>query len=188
MKKFITAALLCCTVIASAQQKSPEALKAAVAKAEAVAENPKKAVAPATWLKIGKAYMDAYNAPAGQLLLGASQTEIQLMLSGQSPKSQENVVLGGANYLKQVYDDKNLYFGSNGQLQMIEVTAPVFEDALASALKAYAKAGEVDVKQAKKKDVETALKDIAAKYLSEGLRSEERRVGKECRSRWSPYH
>src|SRR3989449_4086027 len=24
--------------------------------------------------------------------------------------------------------------------------------------------------------------------LPEGLRSEERRVGKECRSRWSPYH
>ena len=24
--------------------------------------------------------------------------------------------------------------------------------------------------------------------LSEMLRSEERRVGKECRSRWSPYH
>ena len=26
-----------------------------------------------------------------------------------------------------------------------------------------------------------------SKYIS-GLRSEERRVGKECRSRWSPYH
>ena len=25
-------------------------------------------------------------------------------------------------------------------------------------------------------------------YLSTGARSEERRVGKECRSRWSPYH
>jgi len=25
-------------------------------------------------------------------------------------------------------------------------------------------------------------------YLLKGLRSEERRVGKECRSRWSPYH
>src|SRR3712207_6874174 len=24
--------------------------------------------------------------------------------------------------------------------------------------------------------------------LADGLRSEERRVGKECRSRWSPYH
>ena len=27
-----------------------------------------------------------------------------------------------------------------------------------------------------------------AKELNEALRSEERRVGKECRSRWSPYH
>src|SRR2546429_5596368 len=25
-------------------------------------------------------------------------------------------------------------------------------------------------------------------YMEEGARSEERRVGKECRSRWSPYH
>ena len=25
-------------------------------------------------------------------------------------------------------------------------------------------------------------------FLLESLRSEERRVGKECRSRWSPYH
>ena len=27
-----------------------------------------------------------------------------------------------------------------------------------------------------------------AKTLQNALRSEERRVGKECRSRWSPYH
>ena len=27
-----------------------------------------------------------------------------------------------------------------------------------------------------------------AVYLGLGERSEERRVGKECRSRWSPYH
>ena len=25
-------------------------------------------------------------------------------------------------------------------------------------------------------------------YVLENMRSEERRVGKECRSRWSPYH
>ena len=31
---------------------------------------------------------------------------------------------------------------------------------------------------------------IGAKHLIDGMgnRSEERRVGKECRSRWSPYH
>src|SRR5687768_4717019 len=28
----------------------------------------------------------------------------------------------------------------------------------------------------------------AEKAMDEGARSEERRVGKECRSRWSPYH
>ena len=34
-------------------------------------------------------------------------------------------------------------------------------------------------------------KPYTGKYLHEktkGIRSEERRVGKECRSRWSPYH
>ena len=30
--------------------------------------------------------------------------------------------------------------------------------------------------------------DIAAVALGQHVRSEERRVGKECRSRWSPYH
>ena len=29
---------------------------------------------------------------------------------------------------------------------------------------------------------------VAIDVLSNGVRSEERRVGKECRSRWSPYH
>ena len=32
------------------------------------------------------------------------------------------------------------------------------------------------------------LQKDMGKRLSDALRSEERRVGKECRSRWSPYH
>ena len=37
--------------------------------------------------------------------------------------------------------------------------------------------------------VEEALEDLHARYAREDSgRSEERRVGKECRSRWSPYH
>ena len=31
-------------------------------------------------------------------------------------------------------------------------------------------------------------RDLAEYFPSTILRSEERRVGKECRSRWSPYH
>src|SRR5260370_34603737 len=33
-----------------------------------------------------------------------------------------------------------------------------------------------------------ALKGILADQVIPSMRSEERRVGKECRSRWSPYH
>ena len=38
--------------------------------------------------------------------------------------------------------------------------------------------------------VANLLKEIGASssVIAAGLRSEERRVGKECRSRWSPYH
>ena len=35
---------------------------------------------------------------------------------------------------------------------------------------------------------QVCLKQVAAPQPSAGTRSEERRVGKECRSRWSPYH
>ena len=32
------------------------------------------------------------------------------------------------------------------------------------------------------------FKSLGAQMVEIGCRSEERRVGKECRSRWSPYH
>ena len=34
----------------------------------------------------------------------------------------------------------------------------------------------------------TAMNVFAKAVVQRGKRSEERRVGKECRSRWSPYH
>ena len=33
-----------------------------------------------------------------------------------------------------------------------------------------------------------ALAEKGKKVITQKMRSEERRVGKECRSRWSPYH
>src|SRR2546430_10892288 len=51
--------------------------------------------------------------------------------------------------------------------------------------------GEPDVVMACAGDIPTletlAATDLIRKHLPD-LRSEERRVGKECRSRWSPYH
>ena len=39
-----------------------------------------------------------------------------------------------------------------------------------------------------KKTIPFTITSKRIKYLGINLRSEERRVGKECRSRWSPYH
>ena len=141
MKKTLIAltVLLSSAMIATAQQKSPEALRSAVDKAETAAENPKKAGKPDTWMKIGKAYVEAYNGPMGQLWIGASQAELQLVTGNAQPLSVETVDLGGTPCQKQVFADKDLYFNQNGQLVLINVTKPVYEDALAKALEAYAK-------------------------------------------------
>ena len=40
----------------------------------------------------------------------------------------------------------------------------------------------------KGKDIESCCVDFSECRWADPLRSEERRVGKECRSRWSPYH
>ena len=45
----------------------------------------------------------------------------------------------------------------------------------------FSPAFQRDVKRLKKKHIDD-------QPLAEVIRSEERRVGKECRSRWSPYH
>ena len=50
-----------------------------------------------------------------------------------------------------------------------------------------AKDGEEAYNVIKTKEPDVVLLDIVMPKL-DGLRSEERRVGKECRSRWSPYH
>ena len=37
-------------------------------------------------------------------------------------------------------------------------------------------------------DDDNNIAELISLYLTKECRSEERRVGKECRSRWSPYH
>ena len=45
---------------------------------------------------------------------------------------------------------------------------------------------KVTTEEKTEKDIEIDWEKL--KNINEDIRSEERRVGKECRSRWSPYH
>ncbi len=170
MKRILIAlAVLLSVQVADAQTKSPDAAKKALEGAEAAAQNEKKATKVATWTKLAEAYLDAYNAPAGNAWLGASKQELQLIMGNQQPVSSETVEVGGQPLLKEVYADKEFYFNEGGQLVIINVTKPVVEDALAGAVEAYKKAYEIDVKKSKEQDIKDGLADIARKYLDEGM-------------------
>ena len=172
MKRILIAlAVLLAVQVADAQVKTPEAAKKAVESAKAAAENPKKATKVATWTKLADSYLDAYNAPVGNAWVGATKQELALLMGNEKPVSTDNVELGGQPLVKESYENKDLYFNSNGQLVMINVTKPVYEDALAQAVAAYKKAYEVDVKKSKLKDINAGLNSIAEKYLNDGMNS-----------------
>lgn len=155
--------------VADAQVKSAADVKKSVEAAEAATQNVKKAVKTATWLKLGQEYVKAYDAPTGNILPGSNKTELTLMMGSEKPVSSEEVTVNNEKYIKDVYADKNLYFNQNGQLVIIEVTKPVYEDALERAVKAYQKAYELDEKHAKDKDVAAAFDYIGQKYVSEAF-------------------
>ncbi len=170
MKRILIAlAVLLSVQMADAQTKSPEAAKKALDSAEAASQDAKKAEKVATWTKLASAYMDAYNAPAGNAWLGATKQELQLIMGNQQPTAVENVIVGGQQLEKQVYADKDFYFNGSGQLVMIDVTKPVVENALDGALNAYKEAHVKDLKKSKTKDIAAGMANIARKYLDEGM-------------------
>ncbi len=167
MKKIlIVLALLASFQVANAQGGVAAAKKALDA-ALAASQNAKKATKAATWTKLAESYLNAYNAPSGSVWVGANESELKLAMAGEKPVSTENVTLDGAQFVKQVFENKNLYFNSNGQLEIIEVTKPVVEDALGKALEAYKKAYEVEPNSSKTKDIAAGIKTIVDKLGQE---------------------
>lgn len=160
-------ALVAAFTSANAQVKSISAATSAVQNTKADTENPKKASKVQTWIKYGQALINAYDAPAGNGWIGANRQELQLVLGNEKPSAVESVVLGDQQYEKEVYETRNYYYAVNElgmpQLVMVEVTKPIIEDALVQAAEAYAKAGELDVKGSKSKDIRAALESINSK-------------------------
>ena len=174
MKKIIFALVVLLSVqFANAQVKPAATAKKAVESAQAASQDAKKATKVATWLKLAKSYMDAYNSPKGNAMnmlgMGVGQQEVALQLAGEKPTATENVVLGGEACIKEVYATRDYVYNSKGQFVTIIVTKPVVEDALAGALEAYKKAYEVDAKQSKIKDITEGIAAVSNSYLDDGM-------------------
>ena len=167
MKKLmIILALVAMALPMGAQTKSLSAAKSAVDAAQKAADDEKKATKVATWMKLGQALSDAYNAPRGEAWVGASKQELELILGSQKPVKTETVELGGATLTKDVFPTHNYYYSENGTLAMIEATEEAVPDALERAAAAYAKAAELDVKEQKKEDITNAMNAVV-KNLSD---------------------
>ena len=166
MKKIlIVLALLASVQVANAQGGA--AVKKALDAAIEASQNAKKATKVATWTKLAETYLDAYNAPSANVWIGGTENELKLALGNDKAASTETVELGGEQYVKHVHADKNLYYNSKGQLEIIEVTKPIVENALPKALEAYKKAYELDTKATKTKDIAAGIKNIVSKFNNE---------------------
>ena len=165
MKKiFIALAVLASVQIAGAQVK-PDAAKKALDAAVADSQNAKKATKAATWTSLGKAYVTAYDAPAGNIWQGATKNDLKLVMGGENPSATEAAIVAGEQMTKEVYSNKNLYFNGAGQVAVIEVTKPLVENALQKAAEAYQKAYSLDPKTAKTST--EALEKISEKLSNE---------------------
>lgn len=176
MKKIIIAlTVLLAVQVADAQVKSASAAKKAVEAAESASKDAKKATKVATWIKLAKAYMDAYNSPRGvaanMLEMRVTAQDVQLALMGEKPSSTEQITLAGAPGTKEVYKTREYLYDSNGIFTAIRVTKPLYKNVLAKALDAYKKAYEVDLKKSKEKDIREGIAQIASAYFNDALAS-----------------
>lgn len=172
MKKIIIAlALLAGVQIAGAQQqvKSLSAAKSAVESALEASQNAKKAVKPATWIKLGQAYIDAFNAPQGNGWIGASEGELNLVMSKDKVLGVREETVQGAPYTVKSYEASDYYFDQNGVLSFIKVTKPVVENSLGLALDAFKQAYAMDEKAKKTEDIANGIKTIAEKLSDEAV-------------------
>lgn len=174
MKKILIAlALIASVQFAGAQQqvKSINGARSAVEKALKASNDAKKAANVATWVKLGQAYMDAYAAPQGNGWIGANEADLNLIMSQEKVLGTREETLSNQVYLVKTYANADYYFNSNGQLAMIVVTKPIYEDCLGEALTAYKKAFEVDVKAKKTKDISAGIGAVSGKYADEAFNS-----------------
>ena len=173
MKKILISLLALFVAVSSAfaqqQVKSVNAARSAVEKAKKASEDAKKAANAATWLKLGKAYLDAYAAPQGNGWIGAGEGELNLIMSQDKILGTREAVLGSQTYLVKSYETADYYFNGNGQLAMIIVTKPIYDNCLDGALEAYKKAFETDAKAKKTKEISEAIALISGKYTDEAF-------------------
>lgn len=171
MKKLLISLVLLFAVHAVyAQSKSAADALKVLDKAKAEVENPKKNTTPASWVKLGSAYLECYDAPIKGIWQNASQMEVKMILKDQQIVSSTTEEKNGRTFSVDNYADKALYYDENGALAAWVIKTPAIqEDALQLAYDAFRKAVELDAKQSSAKVLTESLKGLQSRYISEAM-------------------
>lgn len=164
MKKLALVLAMACTLQVAFAQKPAAEMQKNVDKALEATQDAKKAAKPATWVKLGDAYMAAYNNPLTNITLGLDKATFQMM-NKEKPVSVSNVTLEGQEYEKMEFANVDVYFNAAGMLVIADVTHPSVQgDLLGEAAKAYAKAFELGEKAEK---MDPKMQEIVNKYYED---------------------
>lgn len=172
MRKVLTSLLLLLFVAQlSAQSKSSADAVKALDKAKLETQNPKKASSPATWIKLGTAYAECYDAPVKGIWQGASQMEVKMLLKDQPILSTTTEEINATVFTVDNYADKSLYYDANGVLVAWLVKEPALKDAdaLLMSFDAFKQAYELDSKGSQAKVLKESLKGLQSRYVNEAM-------------------
>ncbi len=172
MKKVIISLVLSLFVVqANAQIKAAVDAAKALDKAKLEVANPKKASNPASWVKLGNAYTECYDAPIKGIWQGASQMEAKMLLKDHQILSSGQEEKNGRTFSVDNYSDKTLYYDENGALAAWVVKEPALKDVnpLIESFEAYKKANELDAKGSQKKVVTEQLKALQNRFVNEAM-------------------
>lgn len=168
MKKLMLIAALAVISTSAFAQKTEEATQKAVAAAQAACNDAKKATKLATWMNAAKVNLEAYIAPQGVGMVGVGRAETSMLLNGKKPVETVTRTIAGKEYLVDVFTNADYYY-QNDILQFIVTTRPYVENTLETALNAYSKATELDVKGAKTKEIMDGINKISTYYQNEAI-------------------
>ncbi|MDR2358914.1 MAG: hypothetical protein LBD87_03815 [Prevotellaceae bacterium] len=166
MKKILLMLLVFGATQLTAQNKEKEKLEKKLAKSDEEIADAKKGVEAKTWLNRATLFMEIYELPVKNVMIGMPQLQIKTILKDEKSRT-DNIELDSTAYEILRYPDKDLYFNPAGLLAFWQVKDLATDEPLIKAYGAYSKAHDLDAKKSNIKKITEGLELLSLKLNTE---------------------
>jgi tetratricopeptide (TPR) repeat protein len=150
----------------TAQNKEKEKLEKKLAKSDEEIADAKKNADPKTWLNRATLFMDIYELPVKNVMIGMPQLQIKTILKDEKSRT-DNIELDSTAYEILRFPDKDLYFNPAGLLAFWQVKDLATDEPLIKAYGAFSKAYDLDAKKSNEKKIREGLELLSFKLNTE---------------------